>query len=304
MKHEGGIIGLGKMGGNVALRLLKKKWRVAGFNRSPGDTRVLAKKGLVAAFSLQETVALLQPPRIVWLMLPAGAAVDAVIFGRDGLLSLLARGDTIIDGGNSYFKDTMRRAEKIAASRRGVNFFDVGVSGGPSGALHGACLMIGGVRKSFSVHEDLFRAMSVKDGYAFFEGVGAGHFVKMVHNGIEYGMMQAIAEGFEVMKKSRFKLDLGKVAAVYNRGSVVESRLIGWLLDAFNHFGADLKKISGSVQSSGEGAWTVKTARELKVPVKVIEDALKFRLASEKRPSYTGKILSALRNRFGGHSVR
>ena len=163
--------------------------------------------------------------------------------------------------------------------------------------------MIGGKKKDFQSVEMLFRDFALPDGYQFFEGYGAGHFVKMIHNGIEYGMMQALAEGFTVMKKTKFRLDLTRVADVYNHGSVIESRLVGWLKDAFQLYGEDLKRISSAVQQLGEGAWTVRTAKEMKIKVKVIEDALQFRYHSEKNPNYTGQIVSALRGQFGGHTV-
>jgi len=163
--------------------------------------------------------------------------------------------------------------------------------------------MIGGKKKDFQTVEVLFRDFALPDGYQFFEGYGAGHFVKMVHNGIEYGMMQALAEGFTMMKKTKFQLDLTRVADVYNHGSVIESRLVGWLKDAFQIYGEDLNHISGSIQQLGEGAWTVRTAKEMKIKVKVIEEALRFRYHSKKNPNYTGKIVSALRGQFGGHTV-
>jgi len=180
---------------------------------------------------------------------------------------------------------------------------DTGVSGGPKGARFGASLMIGGDKKVFQKMEPLFSDIASVDGYRFFEGAGAGHFIKMVHNGIEYGMMQAIAEGFTILKKSKYELDFGKVADIYNHGSVIESRLIGWMKNALRLHGDDLKNVSGSVGHTGEGAWTIKTAKEMKIKAKVIEEALNFRIISEKKPDYTGKILSALREQFGGHNA-
>ncbi|MSR76594.1 MAG: 6-phosphogluconate dehydrogenase (decarboxylating), partial [Candidatus Ryanbacteria bacterium] len=183
-------------------------------------------------------------------------------------------------------------------------FLDIGTSGGPAGARNGASLMIGGTREAFDRLEGLFQDLAVGGGYIYAGGAGAGHFIKMVHNGIEYGMMQALAEGFAILKASDYKLDLSEVAAVYNHGSVIESRLTGWLQDALEIYGDDLSEISGSVAHTGEGMWTVDAARELNIKAKVIEDALQFRIESEKNPSYTGKILSALRNRFGGHAAK
>ncbi|OIO53237.1 hypothetical protein AUJ46_05165 [Candidatus Peregrinibacteria bacterium CG1_02_54_53] len=301
VSKEMAIVGLGKMGANMSRHMMEKGWRVVGYNRSPEITKELAKEGLVPAMSLEETVQKLPSPRLIWLMIPAGKAVDDILFGTTGLTRLLKRGDIIVDGGNSYYKDTVFRAKKLR--RLGIRFLDCGTSGGPNGARTGACLMIGGDKKDFLEIEMLFKDFAVPNGYQFFSGAGAGHFVKMVHNGIEYGMMQALGEGFALMKKAPFRLDLTRVADVYNHGSVIESRLVGWLQEALQLYGQDLKPVSGSVQQLGEGAWTVKTAKEMKVAVKVIEDALRFRYHSEKHPSYTGRIVAALRNRFGGHAV-
>lgn len=295
------VAGLGKMGGNLARRLLKHKWEVVAYNHSPNSVQALEKEGAIPAYTLTEMVQKLPKRKIVWVMVPSGKPVDEIIFGKDGLVHQLKRGDIIIDGGNSYFKDTIARAKKIA--KYGIHFFDVGTSGGPGGALNGACLMIGGDKKIFAQLEPLFRDISKDSSYQFFDGVGAGHFVKMIHNGIEYGMMQAIAEGFAVMKKSKFKLNLHDVTKIYNHGSVIESRLIGWLKKAFEVRGENLKGVSGTVGHTGEGAWTVKSANELKVKAKIIDESLKYRIYTEKHPDYTGQVLSALREQFGGHSV-
>ena len=301
LKKEIGIIGLGKMGHNFALQLLEKGWQVAGYNRSPEKTKELAGAGMNAAFSLPELVSKLSKPRLVWLMLPAGEVVDETIFGKGGLAELLDKGDIILDAGNSFYKDTIRRGKKLA--KLGIKFADVGFSGGPGGARNGACFMVGGDRKLYDELLPLFIDGAIAGGTEHFQGLGAGHFVKMIHNGIEYGMMQAIAEGFAIMKKAPFKLDLTKVAEVYNHGSVVESRLVGWLKKALDEYGKDLADISSTVDHLGEGAWTVKTAKELGVADKVIHAALLFRYHSAKNPSYTGKVVSALRHQFGGHAV-
>jgi len=234
-------------------------------------------------------------------MVPAGDPVDEMLFGQKGLVNYLKKGDLIIDGGNSFYKDTILRAKKLEST--GIRFLDCGTSGGPGGARHGACLMVGGKHKDFKAAEMLFRNLALPGACQFFEGAGAGHFVKMIHNGIEYGMMQAIAEGFTVLKKARFKLDLTRVCDVYNHGSVIQSRLIGWLKDAFDVYGEELKPISGKVEQSGEGAWTVKTAQEMNVMVKVIGEALLFRYRSQKNQDFTGQIVSAMRGQFGGHPV-
>ena len=309
LRKEIGIIGLGKMGGNVARSLLEKGWSVRGYTSRVSNAEALAKEGMVASSSFQDCVERLSSPRIVWLMTTAGKAVDEVLFGkrglpagRQGIVGKLAKGDIVIEAGNSYFKDSITRGKKLA--KLGIKFIDVGFSGGPGGARNGGCLMIGGDEKIFKTLEPLFAALSTKDGYQFFPGVGAGHFVKMIHNGIEYGMMQAIAEGFAILKKSKYKLDLSRITDVYNKGSVIESRLVGWLKRAFALHGENLADVSGSVGHSGEGAWTVKTAKEMKLKAKVIEEALKFRVRSVKNPNYTGKVVSALREQFGGHSVK
>ncbi len=278
------IVGLGKMGGNISKRLESKGWRVYGVDK---DDHVQKIKEL-------------KSPRIVWLMVPH-KAVDEVLFGKNGLVSLLQKGDSVIDGGNSFYKDSIGRAAKL--KELGINFIDVGVSGGPEGALRGASLMIGGEREILEKLEPLFADVAAPISYQFFEGAGAGHFVKMIHNGIEYGMMQALAEGFTILKNAEFKLDLEKIADIYNHGSVIESRLVGWLQSGLRIHGQDLKGVSGVVAHTGEGAWTVDTARELDIKAKVIEEALRFRMESEKNPTFTGKILSALREQFGGHGV-
>ncbi|MDY0341575.1 MAG: glucose-6-phosphate dehydrogenase [Coriobacteriia bacterium] len=299
-----GVLGLGKMGAGIALNLLDHGWDVAGWNRTTEVAHALEHDGLVAAGSLEELVTMLRPPRTLWLMVPAGAAVDAVLFGSDtttGLADLLEPGDVVIDGGNSRFTDDEPHAKRLR--RRGIGFLDCGTSGGPSGARHGACLMIGGEREAFERTEALFADVAVPGGYRFFDGIGSGHFVKMVHNGIEYGMMQAIAEGFALMHHSERDLDLDAVADVYQHSSVIESRLVGWLRDAYARHGDALEPVSGSVGHTGEGAWTVVAAREAGVPVPVIEAALRFRIDSDDAPSYTGQVVQALRNEFGGHGL-
>ncbi len=302
MEKRIGVVGLGKMGGGIAGQLLEKGWEVVGFNRNPKVTQQFEQEGLEGAASLAELVGKLQPPRVVWVMVPAGKPVDDIILGDGGLSSLLEPGDIVIDGGNSFYKDSARRGEELAPD--GIKFMDCGVSGGPSGARQGASLMIGGDRQPYEQLQPLFRAIAAPAGEQFFEGIGAGHFVKMVHNGIEYGMMQAIAEGFAIMKESQYDLDLTRVADVYNHDSVIESRLVGWLKSAYESFGEDLQSLSGSVAHTGEAESTIDTARELGVPDSVIEAALRFRVASEDDPSYAGQILTALRGQFGGHAIR
>jgi 6-phosphogluconate dehydrogenase len=292
-----GYIGLGKMGYNMVELLLDKGHEVVVYNRSAGPAQKIAQRGAKPADSIRALAAALTPPRLVWLMVPH-QAVDDVL--KD-IVHLLAKNDVVIDGGNSPYKETIRRAAEL--EKKGINFLDAGTSGGPGGARTGACIMVGGREDVFRRHEQLFRDLSTENGYAYLGKSGAGHFVKMVHNGIEYGMMQALAEGIAVLKVSSFRLDMVKVADLYNHRSVIESRLVGWLKSAFEQYGTDLKEVSGSVAQSGEGMWTVEAANELGIPVPIIKGALDFRLQSQKNPSYTGQVVSALRHQFGGHEV-
>ncbi|HVN26669.1 MAG TPA: glucose-6-phosphate dehydrogenase [Candidatus Paceibacterota bacterium] len=310
VKKEIGVYGLGKMGGNVARQLRDKGWHVVVSNRSAAPVEAMQQEGFEGAVGAKDLADKLGAPRVIWMMITAGPGIDEFLFGSkggrgtqpsDGLVKFLRKGDVVIDGANSYYEDTMRRAKLLA--KKGIGFMDVGFSGGPSGARNGGSLMIGGDGKLFEKLEPLFRDLSVPGGYSHFGAAGSGHYVKMVHNGIEYGMMQAIAEGFGLMKKSPFKLDLKKIANVYNHGSVIESRLVGWLESAFNDYGTDLKAVSGSVAYTGEGEWTIRSAKKIKMKLPVIEDAFRFRVKSKNNPSYTGKVVSALRNRFGGHSI-
>ena len=285
------------MGKGMVLRLLESGWDVVAYNRSPESVKKMEAAGAVGAYSISEVIKKLETPRLLWLMVPH-QAVDTVLAE---IVPLLAEGDVVIDGGNSNYKQSVRRARELA--EKNIKFLDAGVSGGPAGARGGACVMVGGEREVFDQYEELFKDISAPNAYAYMGRGGAGHFVKMVHNGIEYGMMQAIGEGFAVLKKSDFDLNLKEVAKIYNNKSVIESRLTGWLQKGFQEYGTDLEDISGKVSASGEGLWTVEAAKELGVKVEVIEDSLKFRELSQKDPSYTGKIVSALRNQFGGHEV-
>jgi 6-phosphogluconate dehydrogenase len=299
-----GVAGLGKMGAGLARNLRDHGWHVVGWNRTHAVADALAAEGIEPAGSLEALVRAIDPPRAIWLMVPAGAPVDELLFGSDGaggLAPLLAPGDTIIDGGNSHYSDAAGRADKLAET--GVRYLDCGTSGGPAGARHGACLMVGGDREVFEELEPMFAEIAAPGAYRFFPGHGAGHFVKMVHNGIEYGMMQAIAEGFEVLHASPFDLDLEEVAEVYQHRSVVESRLVGWLQEAYAEYGDDLEGVSAVVGHSGEGEWTIDAARERSIPVPAIESALQARVDSEEEPRYAGRVLTALRDGFGGHGV-
>ncbi len=292
-----GYIGLGKMGLGMAKLMTKKGHTVVAYNRSDEGKEAGRAEGLNVVNGIEEMIQALPERKIVWIMV-SHQGVDAVL---DQVLPLLKEGDMVIDGGNSKYTETVRRAKEITV--KGIRFVDAGVSGGPSGARNGACIMVGGEKKDFDELEGLLKDITVPNGYGYMGDHGAGHFVKMVHNGIEYGMMQAIGEGFEVMKKSPFNINLSNVVDVYQHGSVIESRLVGWLGSAYKKHTEELNSISGTVSHSGEGLWTVEAAKEMNVPVRVIEDSLQFRIDSQEKPSYTGKVVSALRNEFGGHDV-
>ena len=295
-----GYVGLGKMGLAMVENLLEHNHEVVATNRSEPAIKEAEAVGATAAYSLQEVVNNLadQRRKIIWLMVP-WQAVDDVL---QELVPLLKDGDLIIDGGNSPYQETIRRSKELVD--KGITFMDIGVSGGPGGARNGACMMVGGSKVDYELLENLIADLCVENGYGYMGNHGAGHFVKMVHNGIEYGMMQAIGEGFEVMKKApEFDIDLESVVGVYNHGSVIESSLIGWLADGFKKYGTDLEEVSGEVSHSGEGLWTVEAAKRNNIPVPIIEGSLNFREESQGNPSYTGKVVSVQRNMFGGHDV-
>ena len=291
------IVGLGRMGANMAQRLLNGGHRVVANNRSPEPIDELAAKGAVPAYTLEDVVRELPQPRVVWLMVPAGKPVDDQI---DTLLPLLAKGDLIIDGGNSRYTDSITRAERVEAT--GVHFMDAGTSGGVWGLQVGYCLMVGGTPEAFTLVEPALKTLAPPDGYLHAGTHGAGHYVKMIHNGIEYGLMQAYAEGFEILEKSRYDLDLRAIAHLWNQGSVVRS----WLLElAERAFEEDprLDTIRGYVNDSGEGRWTVFESIDLDVAAPVIYLSLAARFLSRQDDTFSNKVLAALRNQFGGHAV-
>jgi 6-phosphogluconate dehydrogenase len=296
------MIGLGKMGGNMAQRLLKGGHRVIGVNRSQEVTRQLAADhGLVPAFSNQEAVNTLIPPRTIWVMVPSGAATEAVV---NELGDLLSPGDTIVDGGNTYYKDDMRRA--AALDLKGIHYLDAGTSGGVWGLAEGYSLMIGGKTEVVERLSPIFETLAPETdkGWGRVGPVGAGHFVKMIHNGIEYGLMQAYAEGFEIMHAKRdFALDLEQISQIWRYGSVVRSWLLDLTADALAK-DQDLAHIKGWVADSGEGRWTVAEAIDLDVPAPVITLSLQQRFISRQDESYAAKLLAAMRNEFGGHAVK
>jgi 6-phosphogluconate dehydrogenase len=295
---ELGIIGLGRMGANMAERLVLGGHKVVSYDRNPEAIQRVVDKGASGAHSLADFVKQLSPPRALWLMVPSGDPVDQTI---EQLLPNLLKDDVIIDGGNSYYKDSIRRAEKLKG--QGIYFVDAGTSGGIWGLKVGYCMMVGGEKEVVTRLESIFATLAPPDGYLHVGPSGAGHFVKMIHNGIEYGMMQAYGEGFELLKASQFDVDLGKIAHLWNQGSVVRS----WLLELCESaFAQDpgLSSIADYVEDSGEGRWTVQEAVENCVPVPVLMASLFARFASRQEHSFSAKVVAALRNEFGGHAVR
>jgi len=293
-----GLIGLGRMGGNMAVRLIRRGHQVVAYARRPESRAEAAGKGAIAASSLADVVEKLAPPRVIWMMVPAGDTVEQTIAE---LSPRLSRGDILVDGGNSYYKDSIRRAGALAA--KGINYIDSGTSGGIWGLEFGYCLMVGGVPEAVKIVEPVFRDLAPEGGYLHVGPSGAGHFVKMIHNGIEYGMLQAYAEGFAVLHAAPFSLDLRAISALWNHGSVVRS----WLLElAERAFAADpgMRLIRGYVEDSGEGRWTVQEALDRNVPAPVITLSLLARLRSREEEDFGDKVIAALRNQFGGHAVR
>ena len=296
---EVGLIGLGRMGANMARRMVRGGHRVVVTNRSRGPIDEVAGDGAEPAYSVEELVGKLTAPRAIYVMLPAGQVTEDMI---DELIPLLERGDTIIDGGNTNWQDDLRRAARLA--EHGLNYVDQGTSGGIWGLEYGYCLMVGGERAVVERLEPLFHTLAPENGYAHVGPVGAGHFVKMVHNGIEYGLMQAYAEGFEILKtKKDFNLDLVQISKVWQQGSVVRSWLLELAHDAFTR-DPELSAIRGWVADSGEGRWTVQAAIDQDVPAPVITLALMQRFVSRQEESFAAKVLAALRQEFGGHAVK
>lgn len=292
-----GLIGLGKMGFPLAEHLHEDGHDVVVYDVNQELVEKAGQLGILARPTLKKLVETLESPRIIWVMVPAGEIVDSVLHE---LYPLLDKGDIVIEGGNSFYKDTLRRAEE--ADRLGLHYVDIGTSGGVEGARYGACLMVGGKKEIFDQLELLFKDLAVENGYSYVGRVGSGHFLKMVHNGIEYGMMQAIAEGFEVLEKSDFDYNYEEVAKVWANGSVIR----GWLMDLTEKAFADdpkLAGIKGVMNSSGEGKWTVETALELQATAPVIAMSLFMRYRSQEDDTFHGKVVSALRNQFGGHAV-
>ena len=296
---EIGIYGLGRMGGNMATRLAKGGHRVVASNRSRGPVDEAVANGAVGAYSIQELVHQLTPPRVLWSMVPAGAVTDEAL---EEFATYAKPGDVFVDGGNSNFHDSQRRAEAYTA--RGFKYLDIGVSGGIWGLRVGYCMMVGGPADAVEMVKPLLDTLAPPNGWAHFGRSGAGHFTKMVHNGIEYGMMQAYGEGFELLHASEFDLDLRRVAQVWNQGSVVRSWLLELAERAFEAEGSDLEHIKGYVADSGEGRWTIQEAIAHDVPMTSLAHALFARFVSRQPDSYAMKVAAALRNQFGGHEVK
>lgn len=294
-----GFVGLGKMGMNMVQRLLKGGHEVVAYARTPETVKKAEEKGAEGAGSLQDVMAKLERPRIIWTMVPAGKATEDTL---NNLADIMEDGDILVDGGNSFYKDSQRRAGELG--KKNISFLDAGTSGGIWGLQIGYCMMIGGEKEIFKKLEPVFSTLAPEDGYAHVGPNGAGHFVKMVHNGIEYAMLQGYAEGFEILNaKKDFNLDLNKISNLWNHGSVIRS----WLLElAESAFSKDpgLGSIRGYVEDSGEGRWTVAEAIEQDVNAPVITLSLMERFRSRQDESFSAKVIAALRNEFGGHSVK
>ena len=292
-----GFVGLGKMGFNLALNLHRHGYEVIAYDVAIDNIKNISLEGVIPAYSLAEMCQQLDGRKVIWLMVPAGKPVDDCI---ELLVPHLDQHDIIIDGVNSNYNDSVRRYNYLKS--KGIDYLDCGTSGGVEGALYGACTMIGGEDEVFNHCASVFRDISVENGYLHAGGPGSGHFVKMVHNGIEYGMMQAIAEGFEVMEQSKYDLDLQQVARVFNHGSVVRSWLMELVESAFSK-DPKLDTIKGVMHSSGEGKWTLETALDMGIPTPVIALSLIMRYRSQQDDTFTGQVVAALRNEFGGNAV-
>jgi 6-phosphogluconate dehydrogenase len=294
---ELGMVGLGKMGINMVFRLLEGGHKVVVFNRTRSKEEPVKNKGAVGSDSIKELVSKLSSPRIVWLMVPSGETTDLML---EEVLKYVEKSDIIIDGGNSYYKDSIRRHDMLKG--KGINFLDAGTSGGIWGLKEGYCSMIGGEKEIFDHCEPIFKTLAPENGYLYCGKSGAGHYVKMVHNAIEYGMMEAYAEGFEILKTSDFNVNLTDITGLWSHGSVVRS----WLLDlAHNAFRLDpeLENLKPIVDDSGEGRWTLKEAIDMAVPAPVLAESVFARFRSRQENSFANRVLAALRHQFGGHSV-
>lgn len=292
-----GLVGLGKMGANLALQMKDRGFDPIVYNRSSEKTMQFIEQGFKGVFTIEEMIEQLPSPRVVWLMVPSGETVDALI---EQFIPLLSPEDILIDGGNSNYKDTIRRAERIQSE--GLRYMDVGTSGGTSGARNGACMMAGGKKEDYDTVYPLLSKLCVEGGLGLMGANGSGHFVKMIHNGIEYGMMQAIAEGFDILKASPFDLQLADVSEVWGNGSIIASYLIDCTTSALKK-NPEMEGIADKVDHSGEGLWSLEAALEYGIPAYVLSASLFKRYESKQENRYTNKMLAAMRNEFGGHAI-
>lgn len=291
------MCGLGKMGFNLALNLMEHGHEVVAYDIDSDLVRVMEEYGAIPAYTVKEVVKQLDKKRVIWMMVPDGDITENLL---NELTHLLDNDDIILDGGNANYKDTIRRSESLL--EKGIHYIDVGTSGGKEGARHGACTMVGGDETVVRKIEDLFTDVSIENGYLYTGDSGSSHFAKMIHNGIEYGMMQAIGEGFDILEKSPYDFDFKEVARVWNHGSVIRSWLMELLENAFSD-DPNLEQIKGIVHASGEGKWTVETALEYEVAAPVIALSLMARNRSLETDTFSGKVVASLRNQFGGHEV-
>ena len=296
-----GYLGLGKMGKPMAIKLLEKNFEVVAFNRSPAPLEEVVKHNAIKATSPLDVAEKLKVPRIIWIMVTAGRVVDKMIWDEKGIINALDPGDIVIDGGNSHFKESEERATKLREKQ--IHFLDVGTSGGLEGVEKGLSLMIGGEKKAFDVCEPIFKAISAPDGYAHMGPSGSGHFVKMVHNGIEYAFLQALGEGFSLLDDSKYGLDLASISTVWNNGGVIRS----WLLELCGKVFKDKERfetIDSFIDVSGMAEWTVKESVDRKIPLPLISLALSERFNSQNSDEFSHRVVAALRNAFGGHSIK
>ena len=293
-----GLIGLGKMGENIALNLAGKGYRVVVYNRHEEQTTKFAKhKNIIPSYSYKEFILKIPKPRIIFIMITAGKPVDKVL---SGLISFLDKEDIVIDGGNSFYEDSEKRFDLL--KKDGIHFLDVGVSGGIYGARHGTCLMIGGEEKIFNKVRSLFGDLAVKDGYAYLGVSGAGHFAKMIHNGIEYALMESYAEGYEILNKSKYKFDFEKISKLWSNGSIISSYITKLAGNVFKKCNNNLDCVVGKIGGGETGSWALKTAKKEKVDSRVLEHALRKRKTSLKNQSFSTKFVSSIRKEFGGHN--
>ena len=292
------IIGLGKIGYNIALNLLSKDYSVIAYNRSPDKTKELEKKGAIPAFSFKEITEKTNSPRIILLAITAGKPVEKTI---NQLIPYLKKEDILIDSGNSFYKDSIKHHDLL--KKKGIYFIDMGISGGIQGARNGASLMIGCDESAFKKIEFLCKDLALKDGYSYLGNSGAGHFAKMIHNGIEYAMLEGYAEGFEALKKSQYKFNLEKISKIWNNGSIIQSRILKIIEKVFAK-NAELKNIYGIIGGGETGTWAYKTAKSQGTDFKTLKYALDKRKSSEKKQTFSTKLISALRHEFGGHEIK